>query len=102
VEAALLEELQALADAPPSAEEMERALVGLEARRVLELQKVSERADQISMLATYFDAPELINDELERYRAVTAEAVQRFVREHAIQENRVVLTFLPLAAKEAA
>jgi zinc protease len=102
VEEAVLAEIQALADAPPTAEEMDRALVGLEARRVLELQKVNERADQLSMLATYFDAPELINEEMDRYRAVTAEAVQRFVRENLIQENRVVLTYLPLAAREAA
>jgi predicted Zn-dependent peptidase len=102
VEAALLEEARALADAPPLAEEMERALVGLEARRVLELQKVNERADQMSMLATYFDAPELINEEMERYRAVTADDVQRFVRENLVPENRVVLTYLPLATREAA
>jgi predicted Zn-dependent peptidase len=102
VEAALLEELGALADAPPSDEEMDRALVAVEARRMLELQKVNERAESLSMLATYFDAPELINDELDRYRAVTAEAVQRFVGEHLVEENRVVLTYLPLAAREAA
>jgi zinc protease len=102
VEEAVLAEIRRLAEAPPTAEEMERALVGLEARRVLELQKVNERADTLSMLATYFDAPELINTELDRYRAVTAEAVRRFVREHLVQENRVVLTYLPLAAREAA
>jgi predicted Zn-dependent peptidase len=102
VEAALLEQLGALADAPPLPEEMERALVGLEARQVLDLQKVNERADQLSMLATYFDAPELINTELDRYRAVTAEDVQRFVREHLVPENRVVMTYLPLAQAEAA
>ena len=102
VETALLEEARLLADAPPTPEEMDRALVGLEARRVLELQKVNERADQLSMLATYFDAPELINEEMDRYRAVTAEDVQRFVHENLVPENRVVLTYLPLAAREAA
>ncbi|HST57695.1 MAG TPA: pitrilysin family protein [Longimicrobium sp.] len=102
VEAALLEQLRALAEAPPLPEEMERARVGLEARQVLDLQKVNERADQLSMLATYFDAPELINTELERYRAVTADDVQRFVREHLVPENRVVMTYLPLAPAEAA
>jgi predicted Zn-dependent peptidase len=102
VEQALFEEIGALADALPSAEEMDRALVGLEARHVLELQKVNERAEQLSMLATYFDAPELINEEMDRYRAVTAETVRQFVREHMVPENRVVLTYLPAVAKEAA
>jgi zinc protease len=102
VEAALLEELGRLAEEAPGAEEMERVLVSVEARRVLELQKVSERADQLSMLTTYFDRPELINTEMDRYRAVTAEDVRRFVAEHLSADNRVVLTYVPRAAAPAA
>ncbi|HEX6372994.1 MAG TPA: pitrilysin family protein [Longimicrobium sp.] len=102
VEAALLEELARLADEAPAADEMERALVSVEARRVLELQRVSERADQLSMLTTYFDQPELINTEMDRYRAVTAEDVRRFVAEHVSADNRMVLTYVPRAAAPAA
>jgi zinc protease len=103
VEEALLEELARLGREAPAADEMERAIVSVEARRVMELQKVSERADQLSMLTTYFDQPELINTELDGYRAVTAEDVRRFVAEHLVADNRVVLTYLPLpAAAEAA
>jgi predicted Zn-dependent peptidase len=98
VEEALLEELERMGREAPAADEMERAIVSVEARRVMELQKVSERADQLSMLTTYFDQPELINTELDRYRAVTAEDVRRFVAEHLVADNRVVLTYLPLAA----
>jgi predicted Zn-dependent peptidase len=101
VEAALLEELAKLAQEAPGAEEMERALVSVEARRVLELQKVSERADQLSMLTTYFDQPELINTELDRYRAVTPEDVRRFVAEHLCDDNRMVLTYEPQAPAAA-
>jgi predicted Zn-dependent peptidase len=102
VEAALLEELGRLAQEPPAAEEMERALVSVEARRALELQKVSERADQLSMLTIYFDQPELINSEMDRYRAVTAEQVRDFVARHLVADNRVVLTYVPQAAAPAA
>jgi predicted Zn-dependent peptidase len=102
VEEALVAEVGRLGEEPPAPAEMERALVALEARQVMSLQKFSERADQLSMLATYFDAPELINEELDRYRAVTAEDVQRFVRTYVVPENRVVLTYLPQAAQEAA
>jgi zinc protease len=102
VEAALLEELGRLADEAPGDEEMERALVSVEARRVLELQKVSERADQLSMLTTYFDRPELINTEMDHYRAVTAEDVRRFVAGHLTADNRVVLTYVPQDAAPAA
>jgi predicted Zn-dependent peptidase len=76
--------------------------VSVEARRVLELQKVSERADQLSMLTTYFDQPELINTEMDRYRAVTADDVRRLVAEHLTADNRVVLTYVPQAAAPAA
>ena len=102
LEGALLEEVARLGAEGPSREELDRALVGLEARRMMELQKVNERADQLSMLATLFDAPELINTELDRYRAVTADDVRRFVAEHLHDRNRVVLTYLPQALQEAA
>jgi zinc protease len=102
VEAALVEQARGLADEPPTADEMDRALVALESRRVLELQKFNERADQLSMLATFFDAPELINTEMDRYRAVTPETVQRVVRAHLVPENQATLTYVPLAAREAA
>jgi zinc protease len=102
VEEALLEQVARLGEEPPLPEEMDRALVALEARQVLELQKFSERADQLSLLTAFFDAPELINEELDRYRAVTADDVRRFVRAHLVPENRAVLTYVPLAEREAA
>jgi zinc protease len=102
LEAAIIAELQAVADAPPTDAEMERAMTGLEARRILELQKIGERADNIGMLATYFGDPELINTELERYRVLTARDVQAFVRNYLTEDNRVVLTYVPQAAAEAA
>ena len=81
--------------------EMERAITGLEARHLFDLQKVNERADQISMLTTYFDAPELISTELDRYRAVTAEDVRRVAAGFLTADNRVVLTYLPDAEAPA-
>ncbi|HEX2202455.1 MAG TPA: pitrilysin family protein [Longimicrobium sp.] len=102
LEAALLDELAALGREGPTEAELERAVVALEARHVFEMQKVSERADQISMLTTYFDDPGLITAELERYRRVTAEDVRRFVAEYASPGSRVALTYLPAAAAEVA
>jgi zinc protease len=102
VEAAVLQELARIAGEAPGADEMERALTSVEARRMLELQKGNERADQLSMLTTYFDQPELINTELDRYRAVTADDVRRFAAEHLGADNRAVLTYVPQGAAEAA
>ena len=103
LEAELLEQIDRLAVEGPTAEEMERALTGIEARQLITLQKLSERADQISMLTMLFDDPDLVNTELDRYRAVTADDVHRFAREALVASNRAVLTYLPApAAAEAA
>jgi predicted Zn-dependent peptidase len=102
LEQALLEEVARLADEPVDAAELERAKTGIESRQIFDLQKVNERADQISMLTTYFDDPDLVNTELDRYRAVTVDDVQRFAREYLGADNRVVLTYLPAAPQEAA
>jgi predicted Zn-dependent peptidase len=103
LERAVLDEVERIAGGGPDPAELERAVTGLEARHLFELQKVNERADQLSMLATYFDDPGLINTELDRYRAVTAEDVRRLAREYLGGDNRVVLTYLPAATlREAA
>jgi zinc protease len=102
LEAALLAEIAALGAEGPAEGEMARALTGLETRHVLELQRVSERADQLSMLTTYFDDPERINSELDRYRAVSPEDVRRFVADYLRPEQRGALVYRPLAAEAAA
>jgi predicted Zn-dependent peptidase len=53
------------------------------------------------MLTTYFDAPELISTELDRYRAVTAEDVRRVAADFLTADNRVVLTYVPDADASA-
>jgi predicted Zn-dependent peptidase len=101
MEAALLGELQRLRAEAPSEEELERALTAIEARQVMALQKPSERADQLAMFETHFGHPELVETEIERYRAVTAEGVRRFALEYLGDDNRAVLSYVP-RPKEAA
>jgi zinc protease len=81
---------------------VERVIVGVEARQVIGLQQVGERADQLSMVATLFGEPERVNTELDEYRRVTAEDVSRFAREFLRAEEAVVMTYLPRASAEAA
>ncbi len=100
LEEALLAELRSMAEDGPSPAELERALTGVEARNTLELQRVAERADRLSMNATLFGDPERINTELDRYRAVTPADVRRVAERYLVEDNRVVLTYLP--RKEAA
>jgi zinc protease len=95
LERELLAEIDAIAREDVADAELSRALTGIEARRLVGLQQVSERADQLSMFTTLFDDPELINTELARYRAVRAEDVRRFALEFLQADNRVVLTYSP-------
>jgi zinc protease len=102
VEQALVAEIEAVAQGVVSAAEIERAVTGIESRHVIALQQISERADQLSMFTTLFDEPELINTEIDRYRAVTTDDVRRFVLEYLQTDNRVVLTYVPRVLEEVA
>jgi predicted Zn-dependent peptidase len=101
LEAALWAELQAVGDGMDEAD-LERVKVGVEARQVIGLQQVGERADQISMFTTLFDDPERINTELDEYRRVTSAEVCAFVGEFLRPDRAVVMTYVPRAAAEAA
>ena len=59
------------------------------------LQRVEERADRLSMYATLFDDPSLINEMLGRYLAVTPEAILEVAAATFRPDNRLVLTYLP-------
>lgn len=93
LEAELFREVEGLRDVTSA--EVERAINLIEARRLVELQSVDERADQLSMFATLFDDPGLINTELDRYRAVTPEDVREFAARFLGEDNRVVLLYRP-------
>jgi predicted Zn-dependent peptidase len=93
LETALLSEIEALREV--STAEVERAINLIEARRLIDLQRVDERADQLSMYATLFDDPGRINTEIERFRAVTPESVRNFATEYLGADNRAALLYIP-------
>ena len=95
VEAALHEELDRLAHEPISADELARARALIETEELGGLSRVEERADRLSMYATLFDDPDLINRMLPRYLAVSAERIQEVAAATFRADNRVVLTYLP-------
>ncbi len=95
VEAALHEELDRLTTELVTDDELARAKALTEADELGALQRVEERADRLSMYATLFDQPDLINRMLPRYLAVTPEDIRDVAREVFRQDNRVVLTYLP-------
>jgi predicted Zn-dependent peptidase len=101
VEAVYLEELERLAAELPSADELARAKALFEADELGSLARVEERADRLSMYATLFDEPGLINTMLPRYLAVTGEQIRDAARAIFRADNRVVLTYVPKASGAA-
>jgi predicted Zn-dependent peptidase len=97
VEAAYLEELARIAREPVTDDELARARALVETEAVGALQRVEDRADQLSMYATLFDDPDRINRELAAYLAVSAEDIRSVCAETFPADHRTVITYLPAA-----
>ena len=95
VEAALHEELERLTVELISDDELARARALIETEELGGLSRVEERADRLSMYATLFDDPDLINQMLPRYLGVTAEQIREVAAATFRADNRVILTYLP-------
>ncbi len=76
-------------------DEVQRAVALLETTLVSSLQSAGDRADKLSMFATYFNDPSLVNEQTERYQRVTAEQVTTLARELLGEDNRVSLVYVP-------
>ncbi|HWH24939.1 MAG TPA: insulinase family protein, partial [Candidatus Limnocylindria bacterium] len=101
-ERAYLEELDRLAREPVSSDELARARALLESSELAALGRVEEVADRLSMYAALFDRPELVNEQLPRYLAVSADDIRRVAADVFRADNRVVLTYVPSTPVEAA
>jgi predicted Zn-dependent peptidase len=103
LERAVVAEIDRLVADGVSPEERDRALAGLETAWVTGLQSAGARADKLSQYATYFGDSARVNDELERYRAVSVEDLSRGARERLGADNRASLLYVPRGrAAEAA
>ncbi|HXG25403.1 MAG TPA: pitrilysin family protein [Candidatus Binatia bacterium] len=98
LESAFWEELERMGDEPVSEDELARAKALTEADELGALQRVEEKADRLSMYATLFDNPGMINEILPRYLATTAEDIQTVSRDVFVKANRAVLTYVPVTA----
>ena len=76
-------------------DEVTRAVALIETDLVAALESAGDRADRLSMFATYFGDPGLVNVQAERYRAVTVERVNAFARERLMPANRASLLYVP-------
>jgi predicted Zn-dependent peptidase len=100
LETAFWDEMEKMTKELVSDDELERAKALTEADELGALQRVDEKADRLSMYATLFDDPEMINDILPRYLSTTAEQIRDVCASVFRADNRVVLTYLPTAGTE--
>jgi len=77
------------------ATEVERAVALIETDFISSMQAAGDRADKLSLFATYFGDPRLLNEQVDRYRSVTAEHVNAFARSRLGRDNRASLLYLP-------
>ena len=97
MESAVREELDRIGREPPNAQELKRAKNRVESSVARQLQRIGGfggRADSLNFYNTFAGDPSVINTDLDRYMAVTAEDVQR-VAGTALDENHVRLSVLP-------
>jgi predicted Zn-dependent peptidase len=99
LEAALLAEIDRLAAEGPSDADLERVRNLHGAHHASSLERISERADRLSMYTCLFDEPERVNAEVERYDGVDPGRVGDALREWIRADNRVTLTYVPAEAQ---
>ncbi len=101
-EGLFLEELERMARELVTDDELLRARALIESAEYAALSRMEEVADRLSMYATYFDRPELVNEQLGRYLAVDAEAIRDVCARVYLTDARAVLTYVPRESVEAA
>jgi zinc protease len=88
-------ELDRLVSDGVTADEVSRAVALIETDLVAALQSAGDRADKLSMFATYFGDPALVNAQAARYEAVTADQVTHFARTRLGRDHRASLIYVP-------
>jgi len=100
IEGIVAAEIEKIKQAPPTPEEMERAYNAREAGFIYGLQTVGGfggKDDQLNNYATFLGNPGFFEQDLARYRAVTAADIQRVARQY-LHDKRYVLSVVPRAA----
>ena len=105
VEAALAEQVKRLRDAPPSADELERAKRNLKSSLFAQLENVGGfggKADQLNYYEMFARDPAAFTRILESTLAVGPDQVQKAARQYLGDAQRVVITVVPEQKQAAA
>jgi zinc protease len=87
-------ELERIKTAPPTSEEMSRALNGIESQAVFRLQTVLGKGGQLASNTGFLNKPDNFQASLDEYQKVTPADVQRVAAKY-LNSNRLVMSYLP-------
>ncbi|MDX2160370.1 MAG: pitrilysin family protein [bacterium] len=92
---------QIIADGP-TADELDKAINQIRSERIVSLETVEGLAEAVQVANFYFDDPQAVFGEIDRFADVTVADVQRVVSEYLTAENAVVILVEPGEASTAA
>ncbi|KAB2810346.1 M16 family metallopeptidase [Phaeocystidibacter luteus] len=95
--ASMDEEVEKLKTSLIEEETYQRALNQVESSFIQSNSSMAGIAESLANYHVYFGDANLINAEIERYRKVTREDIQRVAKEYLSDDNRVILHYLPMA-----
>lgn len=87
-------EIERIKKTPPTDEEMARALNTIESQTIFGLQTVLGKAGQLAAFSGYLGKANWFQEDLDRYRKVTAADVSRVANQY-LTANRLVMTYVP-------
>jgi zinc protease len=102
VERALLAEIKKIQDAPVTAAELNKAKNQLITNELRQRETSNGKALALGQSAVLLGDPNRVNTDLRKLQAVTAADVQRVMKKYFTANNRLVIYYLPEAAKTSA
>lgn len=97
----LSDEIDRILEIGVTPDDVERAAALICTDLAVSMQSASDRADKLSMFATYFRKPELVNEQISRYESVSADSVNHFIKGNLQKTNRALLLYVPRENGEA-
>ena len=101
IRATINEEIERLATEGPTPEEMEKLRNTLLNDAVRSRQSTLFRAQRLAEFALYDGDPTLVNNEIERYLAVTPEEIRDAARRYLLTDNHSMMEVVPAASHAA-
>ena len=101
LEQALRDQVKRLREEPVSRTELERVVTQAVASKVFQADSIFYQAMQIGMLDTIGLDWRLIDQEIERLRAITPEQVQAVARKYLVEDNLTVAELIPIEEQDA-